>query len=79
VSYTLADLLSPESTATIRARLVAALVAAGAPVDSWAPADAGGMENLRLDVVAETTKQFCRAGSPNSRAMASSKRLPATD
>lgn len=49
-AYTFADLRTPESIASIRARLIAALNAAGAPTDSWAPSSTGGTENLRADM-----------------------------
>lgn len=49
-AYTFADLRTPESVASIRARLIAALNAAGAPTDSWAPSSTGGTENLRADM-----------------------------
>lgn len=47
-----ADLMTQESIATIRARLVAALEADGFPTGSWAPSAAGGVENMRLDMSA---------------------------
>lgn len=47
-----ADLMAPESIATIRARLVAALEADGFPTSSWAPSSAGGSENMRIDMAA---------------------------
>lgn len=49
-AYTFADLRTPESIASIRARLIANLNAAGAPTDSWAPSSTGGTENLRADM-----------------------------
>ncbi len=48
----LADLLTQESIATIRARMATALAADGFPVASWAPSAAGGVENMRLDMSA---------------------------
>ncbi|HVZ88105.1 MAG TPA: baseplate J/gp47 family protein [Polyangia bacterium] len=51
MGLTLADLMTPESIATIRARLVAGLTADGFPVANWAPSANGGVENLRLDFV----------------------------
>jgi|SRR6185312_11219142 len=51
-TYTFADLRTAETVATIRQRLVDRLTAAGVPVSSWAPSSTGGVENLRLDMVA---------------------------
>jgi hypothetical protein len=48
---TLAQLLTPDTAATIRARLVANLIAAGFPTSSWAPSAAGGPENALLDSI----------------------------
>jgi uncharacterized phage protein gp47/JayE len=50
--YTLEDLMTAEDAATIRARLLAALLADGQPTASWAPSEVGGVENLRADMVA---------------------------
>lgn len=50
--YTLEDLVTPETSDVIRARLIAALLADGQPTASWAPSSAGGAENLRADMVA---------------------------
>jgi hypothetical protein len=50
--YTLEDLQTPEGSSVIRARLMAALLADGQPTASWAPSSAGGVENLRADMVA---------------------------
>lgn len=47
---TLADLMTAETPTAIRARMLAALTAAGFPTASWAPLSAGGVENLRLDM-----------------------------
>lgn len=47
-----ADLLSQESIATIRARLIASLADDGFPTGSWAPSAAGGVENMRIDMSA---------------------------
>lgn len=52
MGLTLADLMTAESIATIRARLVAGLAADAFPVSSWAPSAAGGVENMRLDFTA---------------------------
>lgn len=46
----LADLMTPETPAAIRARMAAALAADAFPVSSWAPSNVGGVENLRLDM-----------------------------
>lgn len=51
---TLAELLTPDTQAVIRARLVANLTAAGFPVSSWAPSAAGGPENTLLDSISGT-------------------------
>ncbi|HXJ47542.1 MAG TPA: hypothetical protein VNF91_00105, partial [Candidatus Acidoferrum sp.] len=47
-----ADLLTQETPAAIRARIVAALAADGFPTGSWAPSSVGGVENLRIDMSA---------------------------
>jgi hypothetical protein len=49
---TFADLITAETPAAIRARIVAALAADGFPVDSWAPSAVGGVENMRVDMSA---------------------------
>lgn len=51
-TYTLADLMTAEPVATVRALIVAQLEADGVPVSSWPPSATGGVENLRLDMVA---------------------------
>lgn len=50
--YTFEDLSTPEGADTIRARLMASLLADGQPTGSWAPSEIGGTENLRADMVA---------------------------
>lgn len=50
--YTFEDLATAEAQETIRARLLASLLADGQPTASWAPSSAGGIENLRADMVA---------------------------
>ena len=52
MGLTFDDLMTPESIATIRARLVAGLVADGFPASNWAPSSSGGVENMRLDFTA---------------------------
>lgn len=47
---TFQDLITAETPAAIRARIVAALAADGFPTSSWAPSDVGGVENLRIDM-----------------------------
>ena len=59
--YSFADLSTPETQATIRARLVAALTADGLPPSSWVPSTAGGAENLRLDMVSGALAQLASA------------------
>lgn len=49
---TFQDLITAETPAVIRARMVAALAADGFPVASWAPSAVGGVENMRLDMSA---------------------------
>lgn len=58
MSYTLAQLRTDETAATIRARLVANMVAAGFPVSDWAPSAAGGIENAILDGIAGTLGKY---------------------
>jgi hypothetical protein len=48
MSFTLADLSTPEGQTKIAARLLANLGAAGQPTGSWAPSSVGGVENLRI-------------------------------
>ncbi len=52
MSFTFADLMTPEGQSVIAARLLANLQAAGQPTASWAPSGIGGVENLRVDLVA---------------------------
>lgn len=59
--YSFADLSTPETQATIRARLVTALTADGLPASSWVPSSAGGSENLRLDMVSGALAQLAAA------------------
>jgi hypothetical protein len=59
--YTFEDLATPETAATIRARLVAALLADGQPTASWAPSAVGGNENLRADMVAGGLEAYMAA------------------
>jgi len=49
--YTFEDLSTPEGQAEIRQRILDQLTADGQPTASWAPSSAGGVENLRLDMV----------------------------
>ncbi len=56
--FTLADLMTPETQDVIAARLLANLTADGQPTASWAPASAGGAENLRLSMVAAGLAQW---------------------
>jgi hypothetical protein len=50
--YTFEDLATAEAQETIRAPLMASLLADGQPTASWAPSSVGGIENLRADMVA---------------------------
>lgn len=59
--YTFDDLISPETQATIRARLIADLTANGQPTGSWAPSSIGGLENLRADMVSGGLATLCAA------------------
>ena len=61
MTYTLAQLLAPETQASIRARLLSNLSAAGFPVSDWAPTAAGGVENAILDGIAGTMAQYTGA------------------
>lgn len=49
---TFQDLITAETPALIRARIVAALAADGFPTASWAPSSVGGVENMRIDMSA---------------------------
>jgi hypothetical protein len=73
VGLTLADLLTPEAVSTIRARIVAGLVADGYPWPSWAPSAAGGVENMRLDMAAGGVGIYM---SPRIAAMVAGRLLP---
>lgn len=55
---TLADLTTPQTASTIRARIIARLQAAGVPTDDWAPSDAGGVENSRVDMLAAALSEI---------------------
>lgn len=49
--FTFEDLSTAEGQAAIRQRILDQLAADGQPTTSWAPSSAGGVENLRLDMV----------------------------
>jgi hypothetical protein len=52
VPLTLAQLRTAQTRADIRARIIARLTTAGATVVDWIPSDEGGVENSRVDMVA---------------------------
>jgi len=58
MTYTLAQLLTPETQASVRARLIANLSAAGFPVSDWAPTGSGGIENALVDGIAGTIARY---------------------
>lgn len=58
MAFTFADLMTVEGQSVIAARLLANLKAAGQPTDSWAPSSVGGVENIRLDMVAGGIQQL---------------------
>lgn len=57
MALNLADVRYPEETSVIRDRIKANLVAEGLPVADWVPAEAGGVEMLRLNAVSATTQE----------------------
>lgn len=60
-TLTLEDLRTPQTVALIRARVLARLQAAGAPVADWTATASGGVENSTVDAVATALEQLLAA------------------